>query len=144
MTVERDDAGRWLPGSTPNPSGRRPGSGKIAELRDKLVNGALEGVLAVVHEAAMKGDMAAARLLIERCIPTVRATGLATPIALTGNTLGEQGRSVLQQVADGAIAPAEAGELLAALGHLSSITVNDEMEARLAGIEARIKADRDQ
>lgn len=144
MTIERDGAGRWLPGSTPNPSGRRPGAGKVAALRETLINGALEGVLSVVHSAALKGDMAAARLLIERCIPTVRATGLAMPIELTGDTLSEKGRSILQQVADGAIAPAEAGELLAALGHLSSITANDEMEARLVAIEARMKAGSDQ
>ena len=52
--------GRWKPGESGNPAGRRPGSGKVAELRESIAEHIPEIVSRLV-EAAKGGDVGAAR-----------------------------------------------------------------------------------
>lgn len=63
----------WQPGQSGNPAGRKPGSGEVAALRA----GIREHVPAIVQklvEAALAGDTGAARLLLERVIPPMKAS----------------------------------------------------------------------
>lgn len=60
----------WQPGQSGNPRGRRPDAA-IAKARLKLAR-SLPAILNVVIQAALAGDLAAAKLIIERLIPIAR------------------------------------------------------------------------
>lgn len=125
----------WQPGESGNPRGRPKGSGEVAALRA----GIREHVPAIVQklvEAALAGDTGAARLLLERVCPPLKAAEETSPLALPDGTLTDQGRAVLRAVADGALAPGQGAALLASLGALAKVRESDEFEARIAALEA--------
>jgi hypothetical protein len=126
--------GRWKPGESGNPAGRKPGSGEVAKLRAAIAEH-LPGIVAQLVEAAMAGDVQAARLLLERVIPPVKAAEVAQAVALPGETLTEQGRAVLAAVGAGELAPGQGAALLGALGTLARLAEADELEARIAALE---------
>jgi len=128
--------GRWKPGESGNPNGRTPGSGEVAKLRESIATH-VPAIIAKLAEQAKAGDPAAARLLIERVIPPVKATELSAPLALPGDTLAERGRAVLAALTAGDLAPGQAAALLGALGTLAQLIEGDELARRIAALEAR-------
>lgn len=129
-------SGRWKPGQSGNPKGRSPGAGEVAKLRA----GIAEHVPAIVDrlvEAARGGDVQAARILLERVLPPMKATEQAVPVKLGGETLTERGRAVLEAVESGELAPGQAAALLSGLGTLARVAEVDELEARITALEAR-------
>ena len=64
-------AGSWKPGTSGNPSGRRPGDPAIQRAR-RIIAAELPAIVAMLAELAKAGDVAAARVLIDRILPTVR------------------------------------------------------------------------
>lgn len=133
-------SGRWKPGMSGNPRGRKPGSGEVAKLRAAIAEH-VPGIVAQLVEAAQAGDVQAARLLLERVIPPVKAAEVAQPVALAGETLTAQGRAVLAAVAAGELAPGQGAALLGALGTLAKLAETDELEARIAVLEGRRHGD---
>lgn len=137
---KKKPAGRWQPGESGNPSGRRPGSGEVAKLRAAIAEH-LPGIVAQLVEAAKAGDVQAARLLLERVIPPVKAAEAAQAVALPGETLTDQGRAFLAAVAAGELAPGQGAALLGALGTLAKLAEADELERRIAALEASHRGD---
>jgi len=130
----------WKPGQTGNPKGRPPGQSEITRLRASLIADAPD-ILAGLVGAAKAGDVQAARLILERVLPPVRATEQAVELPLpAGGTLTAQGRSVLSAVASGSLAPSQGAMLLSAIGSLARITEIDEIEARLTRLEGQQNA----
>lgn len=127
----------WKPGQSGNPAGRPPGQSAITRLRAQLEPDAPE-ILQTMVAAAKGGDVQAARLILERILPPVKATeqmvGLQMP---EGGTLTAQGRSVLFAVASGQLAPGQGALLLSAIGSLARVIEINEMEARLTILEER-------
>ena len=66
----------------------------------------------------------------------MKATEEVAPLALPDGTLTEQGRAVLRAVADGDLAPGQGAALLASLGTLAKVREADELEVRIAALEA--------
>ena len=81
--------------------------------------------------------MSAARLLLERTIPPLKAAEEAAPLVLPDGTLTEQGRAVLGAVAAGELAPGRGAALLGAMGTLARVVEVDELERRVAALEAQ-------
>jgi len=130
----------WKPGQTGNPKGRPPGQSEITRLRASLMADAPD-ILAGLVGAAKAGDVQAARLILERVLPPVRATEQAVELPLPeGGTLTAQGRSVLSAVASGVLAPSQGAMLLSAIGSLARVTEIDEIEARLTRLEGQQNA----
>ena len=126
----------WRAGQSGNPRGRRPGSGEVAKLRAAIA----EHVPTIIERlvaAALQGDTGAARLLLERVCPPLKATEEPAPLALPDGTLTEQGRAVLGAVAAGELAPGQGAALLGAIGTLARVAEVDELERRLTALEAR-------
>ena len=126
----------WKPGESGNPAGRPAGSGEIARLRAAIA----EHVPAIIDNlkaAALDGDVSAARLLLERVIPPIKATEEAVSLALPDGSLTEQGRAVIGAIASGDLAPSQGAALLASLGTLAKLTEADELERRIEALEAR-------
>jgi hypothetical protein len=91
--------------------------------------------------AAKAGDVQAARLILERVLPPVKATEQAVELQLPADgTLTSQGRAVLSAVALGQLAPGQGAQLLAAIGSLARVTEIDEFETRLTKLEEKQNA----
>ena len=128
--------GRWKPGESGNPAGRKPGSGEVAKLRAAMAKH-VPALLAVLVERALSGDIGAARLLLERTISPLKATEEAAQLAMPEGTLTEQGRAVLVAVACGGLAPGQGAALLSSLGTLAKLVETDELTRRIDALEAR-------
>ena len=126
----------WRAGQSGNPRGRRPGSGEVAKLRAAIAEH-VPTILERLVAAALQGDVSAARLLLERVCPPLKATEEAAPLALPDGTLTEQGRAVLGAVAAGDLAPGQGAALLGAIGTLARVVEVDELARRLTALEAR-------
>ncbi len=133
---ENRKQGRWKPGESGNPSGKPPGSGELQKLRAAISEHVPE-IIGKLVTAAREGDMQAARLILERVLPPVKAVEQAQVIDLPGGTLTEQGRAVLAAVAAGELAPGQGASLLGAIATLSKVTELDELAARVAALEKK-------
>ena len=126
----------WTAGKSGNPRGRPPGTGTVAKLRASI-EASVPEISEQLRLAALGGDVAAARLLIERVVPPLKAIEQAAPIALpTGDTLTSQGRAVLAAVASGALAPTQGATVLSALANLARLHEATELEQRIERLEA--------
>lgn len=126
----------WKPGESGNPAGRPSGAGEIAKLRAAIAVH-VPAIISNLRDAALGGDVSAARLLLERVIPPVKASEEATPLALPDGSLTDQGRAVVAAVAMGDLAPSQGAALLSSLGTLAKLSEADELERRIAALEAK-------
>ena len=131
---------KWKPGQTGNPKGRPPGQSEITRLRAAIAEH-VPLILEQLVTAAKAGDVQAARLILERVLPPVKAIEQAVELQLpAGGTLTAQGRAVLLAVAGGELAPSQGAALLGAIGTLARVTEIDEFEARLTKLEEKQSA----
>ena len=79
MNVRPKPPGRWKKGESGNPRGRRPGSGEVAKLRTAIA-AHVPTIIERLTAAALQGDVGAARLLLERVIPPLKAAEQAAPL----------------------------------------------------------------
>jgi hypothetical protein len=87
-------------------------------------------------EKAKGGDTTAARLLLERYVPAYKpAEEEPEALPMSGETLTEQGNSVMAAVAAGRLTPGAGGVLLASLVSLAKLTEADDLERRIAALE---------
>lgn len=127
---------QWKPGQSGNPTGRPKGSGPFAALRESI-GGHMPEIINVLATQAKGGDVAAARLLMERVYPAIKPVELAQPIAIEGGSLTDKGRAVLEAVGAGELAPSQGAALVAAIGALARVVEVDELLARVAALEER-------
>lgn len=130
-----DIKGKWKPGQSGNPKGRKPGSGAIAPLRAAIA----EHIPAIVNglaQAALKGDVGAARLLLERTLPPLRAVDLPISLELPRGTLTEQAGAVLAAMAEGRLTSNQGAALIAAVAQLARVVELDEISRRLSALES--------
>ena len=133
MTVKKKS--QWKPGQTGNAKGRPPGQSEITRLRAALA-GDVPEILAGLVMAAKGGDVQAARLILERILPPVKAIEQAVALQLPeGGTLTAKASAVLTAAATGDLAPGQAAQLIAALGTLAKIHEVDELAARITALE---------
>ena len=133
-TIKKRAPGRWKPGESGNPKGRTPGSGEVGKIRTAIAARVPE-ILDKLMAQAMDGDTGAARLLLERAIPPLKAMEPSQPISLPEGTLTDQARAVLTAVATGALAPGQGSQLMAAIGQLARVAEIDELERRIERLE---------
>jgi hypothetical protein len=126
----------WKPGQSGNPKGRSPGAGEVAKLRE-AIKAHVPAIVERLTAQALEGDAQAARLLLERVIPPLKAAEQPQPLALPDGTLTEQGRAVLASVAAGELAPGQGAQLVAAIGTLARVAEIDELAARVAALEEK-------
>ena len=136
MTKKRPP-NQWQPGQTGNPKGRPPGQSEITRLRASLA-GDVPDILAGLVLAAKGGDVQAARLILERILPPIKAIEQAVELQLPeGGTLTAKAFAVLSAAAAGELAPGQAAQLIAALGTLAKISEVDELAARITSLEEK-------
>jgi hypothetical protein len=125
----------WKPGQSGNPKGKTPGSGELQRLRASIAEH-VPSILEQLVTAAQGGDVQAARLILERVLPPVKAIEQAIELDLPADgTLTTTGRAVLSAVASGDLAPSQGAALLGAIGSLARVIEIDELDARLTKLE---------
>ena len=135
METVQNKRGRWKVGESGNPKGRPLGSGKVAELRESIATHLPEIIMQLVFKAK-EGDAQAARLLLERVLPSVKPVEQPVVLSLpSGEDMTAQGVAIVRAVADGLIAPAQGAALLNGLGALARIKEIDELERRITQLE---------
>ena len=131
---KKPPAHAWRPGQSGNPAGKPPGSGELQKLRAAIGEHVPEIINQLVA-AARGGDIQAARLILERVLPPVKAIEQPQAINLPNGTLTDQGRAVMVAVAAGELAPGQGAQLLTAIGTLGKIVELDELTARITALE---------
>jgi len=127
--------GRWKPGESGNPKGRKPGTGEVGRIRASI-SARVPELLAALMARALAGDVGAARLLLERAVAPLKAAEQPQVLSLPSGTLTEQGRAVLASVAAGELAAGAGAALLGAIGTLARVSEIDELAARVAALES--------
>lgn len=98
--------GSFKPGQSGNPSGKAPGPTQRTIFR-KLVGDNLETIVKTLVTNAQAGDTQAARVLIDRLVPSLKATSDNMSLKLTG-TLSEQGSAIVAAMTSGQVTPDQA------------------------------------
>lgn len=133
MTTKKPPAA-WKPGQSGNPAGRPPGSGEVAKLRAAIA-GNVPAILQSLTDAALAGDVQAAKLLLERVLPALKPAEQTQAVNIPEGTLTDKGRAVLDAVAAGELAPGQGAALLAAIGTLARVAEIDELTERIKRLE---------
>lgn len=124
----------FAPGKSGNPKGR-PKTATANALRTRLADRAGE-VLDTVVDAALGGDVAACKLILERVVPALKPMEQAVQLAIpTDGTLTEQGRAVLAAVGNGALAPSQGATVVQAIGTMARVLEVDELTRRVEALE---------
>ena len=128
---------RGRPFQEGNPGRPKGAKHKTTILAEKLMADDVEGVVKAVIDAARTGDMAAARIILDRLVPVRkgRPVEIDLPeVRTAGDVLAAMG-AVLDHVADGEITPDE-GATVAGILEMKRRTLElVEIERRLAALE---------
>jgi hypothetical protein len=81
-------------------------------------------------DAAQNGDIQAARLLLDRVIPPLKAIDSPVELTLPMGTPADQSRAVLTAVGDGVITVPQGVQLMAAIEALARLSKIDKTEKR--------------
>jgi len=123
---------------SPNPAGRPRGiTDKKAKLAHRMLEDA-EGIVAALIEKALEGDTGAASLVLARCLPALRSQAEKVCFDFDASSpVPQQIEQVLAAMAAGAVAPDVGRQIIDAIGSLSSARAVEELEGRLAALEAK-------
>jgi hypothetical protein len=126
---------KFRKGESGNPAGRPKGSGLSGRLRQAIEKDS-EAILAALIDQAKTGDVQAARILLDRVCPSLKAQ--AQPVEVEGLAAGglvERATAALDAAANGNIAPDVAAGLVAAVGTLARVAEIEDLEKRLQALE---------
>lgn len=123
-------------GTSGNPRGRPKGIVNQKKLREAIAKDIPE-IIESLTTAAKAGDVAAARTLIGKCLPDIKATDQPVYLPLTGDVASD-GRAALAALAGGQITPSEGAQILGAITSLQRVLEGSEILERLTKLEAAI------
>lgn len=130
--------GRWIPGTSGNPRGNPPGSGRLRQMRELLEPRRAELVEKVI-ELALSGDVAALRICMDRLAPPARAESdpVEIPELAQASTMAERALAVVSAIGEGQVSPTAGLELLNAIAALARAIEVDELAGRVKALEER-------
>ena len=133
-TAGRDHKGRFAPGNPGRPKGARH---KATRAVEQLMQGQVERVTTAVIEAAAKGDMQAARLILDRIAPRREpAVEVDLPNINSAADLPMAIAAILQAVSAGDLTPGEAAKITNTIEAAGSAIELHDLDRRIAAIEA--------
>ena len=131
-------------GESGNPAGRTKGSrNKATMLVMKLMEDDAAAITKTVIDAAKAGDLAAAKLVIDRLAPPAkeRPVFVALPATDTAEGIAQAQDAILQAVAAGDLLPGEAATLAGIVEGRRKALETEELERRIAALEVQHEGD---
>ncbi len=109
----------WQPGVSGNAKGRPKGVSQVNELRKEIMKFAPE-IIATLLDQAKGGDVQAAKLLLERCVPVLKPEAAPAPIAALESATDIHSLlvGIVKAIAFGELSVADGASLLSAIGRL--------------------------
>ena len=139
MAEKRNKDGTFKKGAaSPNPKGRTPGKTAAALLR-KSIETEANDIIKVLVKQAKDGDTQAAKILLDRTVPSLKPQALPINIPI-GGTLPETGENVVGATMNGSIPPDIGAQLIRALTDQSKLVELEEISQRLARLEKQLEA----
>jgi hypothetical protein len=123
----RDGNGRFLPGQSGNPAGKKPGTrNRATALRAALADGEEKAAARIVIDKALSGDAVAARFIVGRLMPRPRSRTieLDLPAGAGAADILAASNATIAAMAAGEITPDEA------------LTVTRVLDGRLRALKA--------
>jgi Family of unknown function (DUF5681) len=140
-TTQKQRGRPFAKGQSGNPRGKRPGTRhRLTQLAERLMEGEAEAVVRKVVEAAKGGDVAAARLILDRVLPARKGSPVrfALPsVSTAAEVVGAIG-AVLAAVSDGVLTPDEGTQIAGLLETKRKAIESVDLEARLTALERKI------
>lgn len=126
---------KFKAGVSGNPKGR-PKDKTPATLLRKSIAEAMPDIILKLVEQAKEGDTAAAKILLDRCVPSLKPEAMAINLPVNG-TLAEQGGEIIRATLSGHIPPDIGAQLITALANQSKIIEIDELTQRIEALEGK-------
>jgi hypothetical protein len=127
---------KFKKGISGNPSGRPAGQTPGAKLR-KAIEAKADDILQAVIDAAVNGDMAACKMLLDRITPALKPQALSITLPVK-ETLPEQGSEIIKAIVTAQIAPDIGSQLITALSNQGKLVELQELAERLSRIEKKL------
>ena len=128
---------KFKPGQSGNPAGRPPNKAATILLR-KAISEAMPEIIQGLIDAAKLGDIGAATVLLNRCIPALKAEAQAINLPVM-DTLPEQGDEIIKAAVSGQIPPDIGAQLITALSNQGKLVELQELAERLSRIEKKLE-----
>jgi Family of unknown function (DUF5681) len=137
---ERDSRGYWRPGVSGNPQGRKKGARHpVTILAERMLQSDAEDVVRAVIKAAKEGDMAAAKLVLERICPVRKGAPVVfdIPELMTAADLPQAVAAVTREVAEGTLSPDEGASVVSVLDMQRRAIETADLAHRVAVLEEK-------
>ena len=125
---------KFKKGVSGNPNGRPPNKTATILLRKAIVE-AMPEIIQGLIDAAKLGDISAATVLLNRCVPVLKAEAQAINLPVKG-TITEQGDEIIKSIVTGKIPPDTGSQLITALANQAKIVEIDDLTRRIEALEA--------
>jgi hypothetical protein len=106
---------------------------KQTKLRQSI-EGEIPAILEAMVTQAKAGDIHAAKLLLDRTLPSIKPMDQAVTLPM-GDDLAANGRAILAATGNADITPEQASKLLQGLGSLARVIETDELLKRIESLE---------
>lgn len=135
-TDERNPDGTFKSGNSGKPKGARHKTTKAVEA---LLSGQAEAVTQAAIDRALEGDVAAARLVLERVSPARKDTTVqfALPLMSSSGDAAQGAASVIAAVSEGNLSPGEGAQIMSLIESFRKTLEFTEIEQRIAALEAK-------
>jgi len=134
------NSGRWQPGQSGNPLGRKPGTCSVQQLRVQI-EFLIPEIIQKLATKAREGDIGAARLLLERVVPALKPVEAPQMLKIAEGDLSTQAKSIVALASAGEVSLAQASQLLWALSAVAKLIEVDELLKRVDALEKQIESE---
>jgi hypothetical protein len=136
--IRRGHDGRWLPGTSGNPTGPKPGFRHKATVAvESLLAGEADKLTRRAIDKALEGDVKALRLCLERVAPARRSptVSFALPKMETAADAVTALNALAEAVATGELSPAEGAEFSKLIDSFTRAIETHDLAARIERLE---------
>ena len=127
---------KFKAGISGNPKGRPKDKTPATLLRKSIIDD-MPAIILKLVEQAKNGDTAAAKILLDRCVPSLKQQAMAINLPVYGS-LAEQGGEIIRATMTGQIAPDTGSQLITALANQGKLVELQELTQRLDRIEKQL------